>query len=252
VFWCGGEFLLAGKKYFRTATEITRSFAEAGIAIRHVGQTNAVAVDHEWIEIFRKLNFEIGLSLDLPLDLNDRRVWPNGRPATTEVLRGVQLVVDSGLRYKMTSVVSRQTLGCEQEIADELKKRFPNNIRQAFAPCYMGPASASDMFITGAEYAEFIKCITPLLPWRVREADFAQLRDLCFVRSECKEILFVDFAGRWYTCSRIFNQEELLFEGSLPEYQLAKERNFRGQHDCACLDTATRNFWQEFLDNMSM
>lgn len=250
IFWCGGELLLAGKKYFRTVAEMTLSFADAGITIRHVGQTNAVALDHEWIEIFRTLNFEVGLSLDFPLELNNRRVWPNGRPATPEILRGVKLVVNSGLRYKMTSIITKQTLGREQEIAEELKMRFTDNIRQAFAPCYMGPDNASDMFITGAEYAEFIKCITPLLPWRVREAEFARLRDLCFVRSECRKILFVDFAGRWYICSRIFDQEGLLFEGTLPEYQLAKELNFRGQHDCVCLDIATRNFWQEFLDNM--
>ena len=59
-----------------------------------------------------------------------------------------------------------------------------------------------------------------------------------------------DFAGRWYTCSRIFDQDKLLFVGTLPEYQQAKESNFRGQHDCACLDEGTRAFWQEFLSNL--
>ena len=249
LFWCGGEFMLAGKRYFREVARITRGFAERGVVIRHVGQTNATLIDFTWIEIFCDLNFEVGLSLDLPLELNDRyRCWPNGRSAT-EILRGVDMIVNSGLKYKMTATVTRKALGREEEIAQELQRRFPGNVRQAFSPCYMGPDSARDMFVTGAEYAEFIRKITPLVPWRVREADFAKLRDLCLVRSECEEILFVDYAGRWYTCSRIFDQEKLLFEGNLKEYQEAKKRNFIGKHDCACLDERTRTFWREFLEN---
>lgn len=251
IFWCGGEFLLAGKEYFREVARITREFAKQGIMIRHVGQTNATLIDEEWIEVLKDLNFEVGLSLDLPLEINNVRCWPNGQPATGQILRGIEPVVNSGLKYKMTATVTRAALGREEEIARELQERFQGNLRQAFSACYMGPESARDMFITGAEYAGFIKKITPLVPWRVREADFAKQSDLCLVRSECREILFVDFAGKWYTCSRIFDQEKLLFSGILPEYQKAKTRNFMGNHNCSCLDAGTRAFWQEFLLHIS-
>ncbi len=249
VLWHGGEFLLMGKKYFEQVIEITQSLERKGKIIEHAGQTNCILIDHDWIRIFRQLDFKVGLSIDFPLDLNKYRVWPNNEDATPDIMRGIDLITSSGLRYSVTTTVTKQSLGREQEIATQLKTWFQDDILQIFSPCYMGPESAKNMLITGAEYAGFVKRIASLIPQRIRETELIKQKKLCLIRNECPKTLFVDWTGKWHICSRTLDKEESFLGKSVLEYRVLKAKNYIGKGDCSYLDSNTRIFWKEFLDS---
>ncbi|MDF1498618.1 MAG: radical SAM protein [Patescibacteria group bacterium] len=247
ILWHGGEFLMAGKNYFDKVVKITKAYKEIGLIINHAGQTNGTMIDKEWINIFKEIDFEIGLSIDFPSDLNNLRVWPNGKTAISEISRGINLVINSGLKYSTTTIVTRKTLGQEHEIAEQLDALFPENNKQIFSPCYIGPANAKYLLVTGSEYADFVKKIISLIPQRVNEGELAKRKNLCLVKNECPKMLFVDFAGKWHLCSR-FVKNETPFQ-TLAEYRSAKIKNYIGEHDCSILDKETRLFWRDFLEN---
>lgn len=249
VLWYGGEFLLLGKKYFEQVAEITRSLEKKGQTIIHAGQTNCTLIDPVWVSVFRQLDFHVGLSIDFPLDLNKRRVWPDNKNATHDIVRGINLVTVSGLKYSVTTTVTKQSLGREQEIANQLKTWFLENIPHFFSPCYMGPRSAKNMFITGAEYAVFIDKITSLMPQRTNLIESIKWKNLCMDRRGCPKTLFVDWNGKWHTCSRTLNKEETFLGKNITEYRDSKAKNYIGKYDCSCLDSNTRTFWKEFINN---
>jgi sulfatase maturation enzyme AslB (radical SAM superfamily) len=238
---------MAGKNYFNEVIKINKACEKIGLTINHAGQTNGTMIDKEWINIFKEIDFEIGLSIDFPLDLNSFRVWPNGKTAISEILRGINLVTNSGLKYSITTIVTRKTLGQEREIAEQLDVLFPENKKQIFSPCYIGPVNAKHLLITGSEYADFVKKIISLIPQRVNEGELAKRKNLCLVKNECPKMLFVDFAGKWHLCSR-FRKDEISYR-TLAEYQSIKTKSYIGEHDCSMLDKETRLFWRDFLEN---
>ena len=70
VEWHGGEPLLAGMDFFRSALAFERKYS-GGRPVHNTLQTNGTLLDAEWAAFFRDNGFLIGLSLDGPEDIHD-------------------------------------------------------------------------------------------------------------------------------------------------------------------------------------
>ena len=71
VEWHGGEPLLAGMDFFRSALAFERKYA-GGRPVHNTLQTNGTLLDRDWAEFFHDNDFLLGLSLDGPEDIHDR------------------------------------------------------------------------------------------------------------------------------------------------------------------------------------
>lgn len=89
----GGEPLLAGQEWFRSALEIFRKIEKKGVRFGFTVQTNGVMLDSDWIRLFDSEGVSIGISMDGPRQIHDRvRVNFAGRGSYDEVVRGLRLV----------------------------------------------------------------------------------------------------------------------------------------------------------------
>lgn len=123
----GGEPLLWGKKRFRELLEYEEKLQKQDPCLQIVNsiQTNGVLIDLEWMDIFRRGRFRIGLSIDGPenmnshLDLNGKDIVQTGV---------VSLLNQYNVPFGVLSVISEKHFGKEQELYDFYKKNEIHNV----------------------------------------------------------------------------------------------------------------------------
>lgn len=102
----GGEPCLLGAAQFSALCQFARSSFEGVCNLYLSIQTNGTLVDSHWIDVLRKFDVSVGLSLDGPQDINDAsRVTHSGQGSFTEALRGGKLIRDGGLQHQILCVI---------------------------------------------------------------------------------------------------------------------------------------------------
>jgi uncharacterized protein len=95
----GGEPLLFGKNRMAHHLEQLRLIErDSGVAFDVHLTTNGVLIDPEWAAMFRQFGVQVGLSIDGPPSLHDRRrIDLRGRPSHVAVLRGLAELLRVGI-----------------------------------------------------------------------------------------------------------------------------------------------------------
>ncbi|PZF73567.1 radical SAM protein [Taibaiella soli] len=90
----GGEPLLAGVPIMEQLfSSITKIGHKRGVSVGFTVQTNSLLLNEEWINLFRKYNCIVGISLDGPSYVNDkRRKLHNGNATAHIVERKIKLL----------------------------------------------------------------------------------------------------------------------------------------------------------------
>lgn len=118
VVWHGGEPMTLPPDWYEEAfVRIDR--ASGGREVRHAFQTNAIGVSDRWIELFRRWNVRLGVSIDGPRDLHDtHRRTRRGRGSFDLSMRGAGRLADAGLPFHLISVLTADSLSRVDEMFD--------------------------------------------------------------------------------------------------------------------------------------
>lgn len=110
--WHGGEPTVLPLDFYRKALYVESTFARPGQRVRNILQTNGTALTPEWARFLHTYEFGVGVSLDGPPEINDRyRRYATGRPSSDDVVGGIRLLQDHGVRFSVLMVVDEATLG---------------------------------------------------------------------------------------------------------------------------------------------
>ena len=116
--WLGGEPLLAGHEFFERVADWTAT-TSSRIRIRHFMQTNGLLLDDTYCRLLRDADIHLGLSLDGPQPVHDAfRRTRQGAQTFSRVMDAVGLLRLHAVPFGCVAVVTRMTLGREQEIYD--------------------------------------------------------------------------------------------------------------------------------------
>jgi uncharacterized protein len=99
----GGEPTLAMDLVERAAALAERLRKETGRPGTVAIQTNATLLDKDTLELFKKWNLELGVSIDGPPQVNEIT-----RGETRALLKGLELISESSLSFNATTVVTRE------------------------------------------------------------------------------------------------------------------------------------------------
>jgi uncharacterized protein len=92
----GGEPLFVGKDHFVEMCDVLAGNLKTSYSLRM--QTNAVLIDKEWIEIFKKYNIKVGISIDGPEEYqNVHRKLKDGSGSFNVVDKNMRMCVDEEL-----------------------------------------------------------------------------------------------------------------------------------------------------------
>ncbi|MEP9353760.1 cyclophane-forming radical SAM/SPASM peptide maturase GrrM/OscB [Xanthobacter sp. KR7-65] len=118
VVWHGGEPMTLPPAWYEAAFSRLAAGA-AGRAIDHCFQTNAIGVDDDWIDLWRRWNVRIGVSLDGPADLHDaRRRTRRGRGSFDLAMRGIARLQAAGHPFHVICVLGARSLEDPDRLID--------------------------------------------------------------------------------------------------------------------------------------
>jgi uncharacterized protein len=107
----GGEPTMVGVDRFRAFVEILRDRLQHQLSRVHV-QTNGTLLNERWINLFRELKVEVGVSLDGNQQQHDRfRVDHFGRGSYHKVVDGITLLRNSGMLFTVLAVIDPASSG---------------------------------------------------------------------------------------------------------------------------------------------
>lgn len=157
--WQGGEPLLAGLSFFEKVIELQVKYAKKGSIISNSLQTNATLITKEWAQFFKKYNFLIGVSLDGPKEIHDKR-RPNrgGKGSFYQVMRGIQNLHAAGVDYNILTVVHEDNVSKGKEMMQFFQKEGLRYLQ--FIPCMdfrsQNIHTPGRFLITPKEYGQFL------------------------------------------------------------------------------------------------
>ena len=96
------------KDFFEDFVYSTKKYCP-GITFEYGVQTNGTLLNQEWIDIFKQLNIQIGISLDGPREASKHRIFRNnGKPAFDRIIQGANLIKENGLTLSTLSVINTE------------------------------------------------------------------------------------------------------------------------------------------------
>lgn len=127
--WHGGEPTLAGLGFFRDVVAIQRR-AHQGLRYQNFFQTNGILLDQGWIEFLAGEGFHVSLSIDGPPAIHDAvRRTRTGSGSHAAVMQAIERLRAAGVDFGVCVVVSRLTLGHEDDVFDFLsREQLPFNV----------------------------------------------------------------------------------------------------------------------------
>ncbi|HEV2347005.1 MAG TPA: radical SAM protein [Actinocrinis sp.] len=130
----GGEPLTVGKEHMAT---LLRQLAAQPTVVRVSIQTNALALDTEWLDLFDSCypGIRIGISLDGDASGNAWRVDYGGEPVYTRVAAALELLAARGRHAGIIAAVTPAVLGRAEAVIDHLASFSAVNAVN-FAPCF--------------------------------------------------------------------------------------------------------------------
>jgi uncharacterized protein len=115
--WHGGEPLSIGVERLCALLEPLESLRRDG-KVRHAVQTSGGLITDQWCDLFTAYGFTVGVSIDGPEWANVSRHDRSGRPVHDRIIKGINKLRERGVRFKAIAVVTRESIGRADEIAD--------------------------------------------------------------------------------------------------------------------------------------
>ncbi|MGE5556696.1 MAG: radical SAM protein, partial [Methanocella sp.] len=111
LYWHGGEPLLCGKEFFQQSYLFQKKYFPSGVSVANTIQTNGTLLDLDWLNLIKKINYDICLSLDGPAEINDMwRQTRDGKGTYGQVVRAIELLKSQGFPVSLLSVVTPEAL----------------------------------------------------------------------------------------------------------------------------------------------
>lgn len=222
MIWQGGEPLLAGLPFFEKVMELQNKYASNGSFINNSLQTNATLITEEWARFFKKHNFLLGISLDGPKEIHDkRRVNLNGNGSFDQVMRGIHYLDVAEVDYNILTVVHEDNVGKERELMEFYLQEGFQFLQ--FIPgmdfTSQDTNSPGEFLISPKEYGQFLCNVfdvwfnngNPLVSVRFFD-NMASIMlnlgaELCTQMNACPKMLILESNGDAFPCDFFINEE---------------------------------------------
>lgn len=232
--WHGGEPMLAGISFYQHIRAYIRE-RYPNHAIEHCIQSNGTLLTDEWIDFFLAEDFNVGISLDGWQELHDAcRKTKGGQGTFDKIFQNIMHAREKGLIVGVLSVVTRQTLGHEEEL---FRFFYDHKLDFGFHPITsLTSWMDQELAITPKEFAEVsiklfelgfyqpeprVTNVTPTLHYAMAIM-MGCASGFCVMSEACgKEYISIEPNGRVHVCDRFAGNTKLsygnIIESSLEE-----------------------------------
>ena len=146
----GGEPLLIKPQYIN---ELCGYFCSLG-KVKFNVQTNGTIMSDELLEVLKKYNFRVGVSIDGSEETNDEnRVTANGKGTHSVILKNIKILQNAGLEVGAMATITKSITRDVRTFYEFYRK---HNLAVGFNACYSSPNSDVKNEIDDREYCKFL------------------------------------------------------------------------------------------------
>lgn len=153
----GGEPTAAGLEYFEKFHKLVEKYNTKNIIVNFSLQTNGTLLNKKWLELFKKYNYLIGLSLDGNKDIHDTfRIDSKGEGTFSKVLKATKMLKKADVDFNILCVVNKLTAQNGKLVYNFLRN---NGFRYyQFIPCLdsLSCSEEKDYTLTASDYGKFL------------------------------------------------------------------------------------------------
>lgn len=213
ITWHGGEPLLAGFDFFKQAVEIEK---KTGGRFKNSLQTNGTLLNESLVRLLYENNFLIGLSIDGPREIHNRRRPFSGNVAGSfdRAMEGLRLLQKNHADYNMLSVIGQHNVSKAAELYafyEENSIEWVQFIPQmAFTSFETVTPTAFDL--TPEQYFGFLSDFFNI--WyrqgigsmsvryfdNVLQTYMNETPDICTMQGTCPDTVVIDLEGNMFPC----------------------------------------------------
>ena len=232
--WHGGEPLLAGIDFYRSALKIQKANKPAGKSILNGVQTNGTLLNQEWCCFLADNDFVVGVSLDGPAEIHNLYRRTKNESRTFEnVCKGIQLLKEHHIMPEILCVVNSENVKYPNVTYEFFKRLGAEYI--TFIPLVIpdttSPAGVTKSSVPAKEFGNFLVDIfdewvekdignikIQIFEEAIRTA-FSQEHTLCIFKVNCGAVPVVEQNGDFYSCDHYVNDAHFL--GNISDNTLA-------------------------------
>lgn len=223
--WQGGEPLLAGLDFFEDVVRLQAKYAPPHTIITNSLQTNASLLNDEWARFLKKYNFLVGVSIDGPREIHDkRRITQSKVGSFDRVMRGVEHLRNKAVDFNILTVIHEDNVTKASELMAFYKEQGFHYVQ--FIPCMDFRAQETSKqpryLITAQQYGQFLCDVFDV--WYNDGSPEISIRffdnmlsvylnreaELCVHRSICPKTLVLEQNGDAYPCDFYISDEHKL------------------------------------------
>ena len=211
----GGEPLLAGVPYYENFTSYVDAHKE-DVKVSYSIQTNGVLINDDYIQLFRKYNFLVGVSLDGPKYIHDQnRLSAQGRGTFEVVIANTRKMQEAGIAVNILTVITNESAVRAGKLYRFYKKYGFEAIQ--FIPCmdsaYVEQGSLAHS-LTVSSYYQFLTELFQLWYSDLLAGNYISIRhfdnwvrimqrrpvDTCALSGQCGSYFVVEANGEVFPC----------------------------------------------------
>lgn len=231
IIFHGGEPLIIDSKVLDGFLEELTKNRNLGVSI----QTNGTLIDEGVIDLFKKYNFGVGLSLDGCDEIqNSSRIYPNGKNSFSRVFNRIKLLQDQAIKFGIIMSINKSHQGCEQKLYNFISD---NNISCNIRPVFASDEATAKQVMTPDEYTTFFNNLFDI--WfndkdqKVKTRQITELYIMlrqvleneykdrtCNNSNSCfNDFISLDVYSNLYACNRLYGIDEFYY-GNLKDISM--------------------------------
>ena len=153
----GGEPTMAGIEFFEKFHKFVEKYNTKKIIVNFSLQTNGTLLNKKWLELFKKHNYLIGLSLDGNKEMHDTfRIDAKGEGTFSRVLKAAKMMKKAEVEFNILCVVNKLIAQNGKLVYNFFKN---NGFRYyQFIPCLdsLSCSEEKDYTLTSEDYGKFL------------------------------------------------------------------------------------------------
>ena len=153
----GGEPTMAGIEFFEKFHKFVEKYNTKKIIVNFSLQTNGTLLNKKWLELFKKHNYLIGLSLDGNKEMHDTfRIDAKGEGTFSRVLKAAKMMKKAEVEFNILCVVNKLIAQNGKLVYNFFRN---NGFRYyQFIPCLdsLSCSEEKDYTLTSEDYGKFL------------------------------------------------------------------------------------------------
>ncbi|WP_287950665.1 cyclophane-forming radical SAM/SPASM peptide maturase GrrM/OscB [Acidiplasma sp.] len=183
--WHAGEPLTLPIEFYEKSFEIIKSLNKFNLKIYHRIQTNGTLINSSWINLFKKWDISVGISIDPPKFVHDKyRTDRGGNGTFDKVVKSIELLNKENYPFHVITTLTPEALNYPEEIWKFYEENDIKNV--SLNPVSIDGFNKTISLSSSVAYNKFRLFIYKLL--KLRE----QSRKQIFFRWEDMERLIIE------------------------------------------------------------